>query len=383
MMFFFRLTGLNRSMQQVLARIRFTASLPRVTSLAGGLVIFVVAPFAQADQGMLRIATKPGDAQIFINGQRKGNSPSEEGQNFAIKLREGEYTIEAVKPDGATEKYGKKSIFIADDSLQTITIEMAERPSASFRAQLKQKFAGRAPAIDMVVIPAGSFEMGGDGDEDERPIHRVDVSAFEMSKTEITFDQWDACVANGGCDHYPKDDGWGRGNRPVIDVSWDDAGQFATWLSKFTGQRFRLPSEAEWEYAARAGTTTKFSTGDCISTNQANYNGNYPNNNCSKGEYRKQTVPVGSFPANAFGLQDMHGNVWEWTQDCWKDSYSGAPADGSARASGNCGRRVQRGGRGAATLGVRGLLGASTTTRAVAAATLAFGSPGPVSFFPF
>lgn len=299
---------------------------------------------AHADTGMLRIATSPGDAQIFINGQRKGNSPSVEGQNFAIKLRAGEYTVEAVKPSGPTEQYGKKSVYVADDSLQTITIDLSERPAASFRNQLKQKFAGRVPQINMVSIPAGSFEMGSNSYDSERPVHSVSVPAFEMGKTEVTFDQWDACVANGGCDHFPKDEGWGRGNRPVINVSWDDAQQFIAWLNKSTGKRYRLPSEAEWEYAARAGTSSKFSTGDCLSTSQANYDGNHPLDGCPKGEYRKQTVAVGSFAANAFGLHDMHGNVWEWTQDCWNDSYSGAPTDGSARTNGTCSRRVIRGG---------------------------------------
>jgi formylglycine-generating enzyme required for sulfatase activity len=130
----------------------------------------------------------------------------------------------------------------------------------------------------------------------------------------------------------------------VINVSWDDAQQFISWLNRKTGKRYRLPSEAEWEYAARAGTSTRFSTGDCITTAQANFDGNSPASGCPKGESRGQTAPVGSFSANPWGLFDMHGNVWEWTQDCWKDSYYGAPDDGSARADGDCGRRVNRGG---------------------------------------
>lgn len=297
-----------------------------------------------ADQGMLRIATKPGDAQLFINGQRKGNSPSEEGQNFAIKVRSGDYTVEAIKPQGPTELYGKKTIFVADDTLQTLTIELAERPSASFRAQLKQKFAGRVPQIAMVAIPGGSFDMGGSESDDERPVHQVNVKAFELGRTEVTFDQWDACVANGGCEHYPKDEGWGRGDRPVINVSFNDVQQFIAWLNKATGQRYRLPSEAEWEYAARAGTSSPFSTGTCLPTTHANYDGSHPASGCAAGEYRRQTLPVAGLQANAFGLHDMHGNVWEWTQDCWNSSYGGAPADGSAWTSGNCTLRVQRGG---------------------------------------
>ena len=262
----------------------------------------VIGSVASADTGMLRIATKPGDAQLFINGQRKGNSPAEEGQNFAIKLRNGDSAVEAVKPQGpTTELYGKKTVFVADDTLQTITIEMAERPSASFRAERMKKFAVRMPQISMVPIPAGRFEMGSSADDFERPIHSVEVKAFEMGRTEVTFDQWDACVALGGCDHIPKDEGWGRGSRPVINVSWDDAQQFVAWLNEVTGQRYRLPTESEWEYAARAGTSMPFSTGDCLPSTHANYNGTEPGDSCSKGEYRNQTMPVGSLAANAFG----------------------------------------------------------------------------------
>ena len=131
--------------------------------------------------------------------------------------------------------------------------------------------------------------------------------------------------------------GWGRGRRPVINVSWDDAVAYTKWLSEQTSKRYRLPSEAEWEYAARAGTTTKYSWGKKIGRNRANCDG------CGSQWDNKKTGPVGSFPANAWGLHDMHGNVWEWVQDCWNDSYRGAPTDGSAWEGGDCSRRVMRG----------------------------------------
>jgi formylglycine-generating enzyme required for sulfatase activity len=134
----------------------------------------------------------------------------------------------------------------------------------------------------------------------------------------------------------------------VINVSWDDARAYADWLSDQTGQRYRLPTEAEWEYAARAGTTTPFWTGDCIHTDQANYDGNYDYNGCGAktGVHRGQTVPAGSLPANAFGLHEIAGNVWEWVEDCWHSSYAGAPTDGSAwvEADGGECSRVVRGG---------------------------------------
>ncbi len=205
---------------------------------------------------------------------------------------------------------------------------------------------------EMVVVPAGSFLMGSpsseaERDKDEGPQHRVTIpSAFAVGKYEVTFDEWDACVAAGGCGGYqPKDQGWGRGRRPVIDVRWRDAKAYVDWLSKETGKEYRLLSEAEWEYAARAGTATPFSTGRTITTDQANFNGNYTYGGSSKGVYRKKTLPVGSFAANGFGLHDVHGNVWEWVEDCSRDSYAGALSDGRAwTTGGNCLRRVLRGG---------------------------------------
>ncbi len=204
---------------------------------------------------------------------------------------------------------------------------------------------------EMVTIPAGSFLMGSPADEPERasvegPQHQVKVAAFELGKTEVTFDEWDACVAAGGCQHQPDDAGWGRSRRPVINVSWNDAQTYVAWLKRETGERWRLPTEAEWEYAARAGTTTPFSTGACITTRQANYIGNDDYNNCGAktGVYLSKTQPVKSYPPNPWGLYDLHGNVWEWVEDCYHDSYKGAPTDGSAWTQSPCPGRVLRGG---------------------------------------
>ena len=199
----------------------------------------------------------------------------------------------------------------------------------------------RQYAGEMVSIPGGTFRMGdlsGDGADDERPVHSVNVPPFRLGKYEVTFGQWDACVADGGCGRYTPDDrGWGRGNRPVINVSWDDVQGFIDWLNDKTGENFRLPTEAEWEYAARAGSTTAYSWGNSIGSNRANCN-----DGC--GDRWSNTAPVGSFSANAWGLHVMHGNVWEWVQDCWNDSYVGAPTDGGAWTLGDCSRLVGRGG---------------------------------------
>ena len=224
------------------------------------------------------------------------------------------------------------------------------KPEAEAEHKPGEEFQDCDTCPKMVVVPAGSFTMGSppgekDGEDDEGPQRSVTIpSAFAVGKFEVTFAEWDACVADGGCTAYiPSDEGWGRGSRPVINVSWDDAKAYVAWLSKKTGKTYRLLSEAEWEYAARAGTTTPFSTGRTITTDQANFNGNYTYNGSRKGQYRQKTVSVGSFPANAFGLHDMHGNVWEWVEDCWHDSYRGAPSNGSAWTTGDCSLRVLRG----------------------------------------
>ena len=192
--------------------------------------------------------------------------------------------------------------------------------------------------------------MGSPNNEEGRydiegPRHRVNIGyPLAVGVYEVTFSEWYACVNAGGCDRFPDDEGWGRGNRPVINVSWEDAQSYVRWLSARTDHRYGLLSESEWEYVARAGTITPFYFGSTISTDQANYNGDYTYDSGRKGVYRGKTVPVGSFSANAWGVHDMHGNVWEWVEDCWNYSYEGAPADGSAWESGDCDVRVLRGG---------------------------------------
>jgi formylglycine-generating enzyme required for sulfatase activity len=199
----------------------------------------------------------------------------------------------------------------------------------------------------MVVVPPGSFTMGSPPSEQGAEAeHRVTIAApFAVSKFEITFDEWDACLNDGGCGGYrPGDHGWGRGSRPVINVSWNDAKTYVSWLSRKAGKPYRLLSEAEWEYAARAGTTTTFYHGKVISPSEANFDGSTDGSGPSETN-RQQTLPVGSFAANAFGLHDMHGNVSEWVEDCWHDDYTtGAPTDGSAWLEGRCDGRVVRGG---------------------------------------
>lgn len=217
------------------------------------------------------------------------------------------------------------------------------RPKDTFRDCLE--------CPEMVVLPAGSFIMGSPASEEahldhEEPQRKVTIArSFAVGRFEVTFNEWDACIVAGGCLHRPDDRGWGRGRRPVINVSWDDiTNEYLPWLSLKAGETYRLLTEAEWEYAARAGTTTPFSTGRTITPDQANFDGFFTYGDSARGLSRNKTIEVGSFAPNAFGLHDMHGNVWEWVQDCYKGSYTGAPVDGSGVTAADCTERIQRGG---------------------------------------
>jgi formylglycine-generating enzyme required for sulfatase activity len=197
---------------------------------------------------------------------------------------------------------------------------------------------------EMVVVPAGAFMMGSPETEKYRedhegPQHKVTLaSAFAVSRFEITFDEWDACVTLGGCTLRPGDQGWGHGRQPVINVGWYDIQPYVAWLRKRTGKPYRLLSEAEWEYAARAGSDRPYSWGDEIGV------GNASCRTCGSRWDNDRPAPVGSLAPNAFGLHDMLGNVLEWVEDCYQDNYAGAPADGATITSENCNRRVVRGG---------------------------------------
>jgi formylglycine-generating enzyme required for sulfatase activity/uncharacterized caspase-like protein len=212
---------------------------------------------------------------------------------------------------------------------------------------------GNGIGLEMVSIPSGSFQMGsppteGQRYEDESPQHPVTVPAFWMGKYTITQAQWKIVAS---WEKVEKDlnldpSKFKGTNRPVESISWDDAVEFCARLSKQLGREYRLPSEAEWEYACRGGTETPFHFGETITPELANYNGSYTYGKGPKGVYRKQTTEVGSFKvANAYGLYDMHGNVWEWCQDQWHSTYEGAPTDGSAWVTeGDASSRVLRGG---------------------------------------
>ncbi|MBV8525125.1 MAG: SUMF1/EgtB/PvdO family nonheme iron enzyme, partial [Acetobacteraceae bacterium] len=190
----------------------------------------------------------------------------------------------------------------------------------------------------MVPLAGGSFIMGSNNDPSERPMHRVSIAPFAIGKFEVTVSEWNACVGGGGCSYKPTQSEDGGETRPMTNLSWDDAVQYVQWLGKLTGKPYRLPSEAEWEYAARAWTTTRYSWGDQPGTGRADCEG------CGGPHNPHGPANVTAFPANPWGLFGMEGGVAEWVEDCWHRSYKGAPADGAPWRTATCTRHVLRGG---------------------------------------
>jgi formylglycine-generating enzyme required for sulfatase activity len=261
----------------------------------------------------------------------------------ALSTAESEAPAEASSEDGVNQAASE----------QTLTSRILGSDEDANRLLAGTVFRDCADCPEMVLIAAGSFKMGSpDSDRDwagdsglwSRPQRRVNVRQFAIGQFELTFDQWAACASAGGCtgNANPYDADWGRGNRPVIHVSWDDAQEYVRWLSQFTGQTYRLPNEAEWEYSARAGADMLYPWGDtrddAAASDYANYNYNFTGSR----DHWANTSPVGSFPANAFGLYDMHGNVWEWVQDC-PGRYDPTKTDGAAVEVEGCERRIMRG----------------------------------------
>ena len=284
------------------------------------------------------VVTAPAHARVRLVDHAEAYRPG-------MVLPRGSYRVEA-----SARGYTTKTESVAHGTGPTVRRITLRRAASKAGPKAGDHFRDCPECPEMVVVPSGSFMMGSPPGErghqrDEGPVHEVTFEApFAVGKYEVTFAEWDACVrlSRYGCswghsyDRVAYDQGWGRGRRPVIHVSWKDAKKYVQWLSQKTKKGYRLLSESEWEYAARAGTQTAYSWGDEIGRNQANF---------SRGsEFARMTAPVGSFAANAWGLHDMHGNVYEWVEDCWNRRYEGAPTDGSAWLSGRCRARVWRGG---------------------------------------
>jgi formylglycine-generating enzyme required for sulfatase activity/tRNA A-37 threonylcarbamoyl transferase component Bud32 len=297
-------------------------------------------------------SSEEGDATVIEKrGRPEGESVQASEPIQATRMAPATTPQEKIQADSKASKKNKPVLmilFVLAGAVVVFLVNHFVSPSQSNEefvspSQSNEKIVSPSQsnkvAIEWVSIPAGTFTMGSplsekDRSDNETP-HQVTLSAFKMSKYAITFEQYDAfCDAIGRA--KPSDEGWGRGKRPVINVSWHDATAFAEWMG------CRLPTEAEWEYAARAGTVTPFNTGHCLSTSQANYEGNYPYGACSKGEYRSKTLPVGSFAPNAWGLYDMHGNVYEWCSDWYGDYSTSAQTNPKGPTSGS--NRVVRGG---------------------------------------
>ena len=284
----------------------------------------------------------------------EGRPPRPTGTRFVSDRTEGPLIIEALLSAGAspraTDGSGRAPVDIFPDIVGYLETD-AEKVGSGAAAEISRDgpFRDCSSCPEMVVVPVGQFTMGSPDSEagrrrHEGPRHNVYIELpFAVGVYEVTFAEWDACADDGGCAGYgPDDGGWGRQDLPVANVSWQDAQRYVRWLAAETGEPYRLLSEAEWEYVARAGTRTARYFGESEAQQCRYANGYDDEAPCSDGY--TETAPVGSFEPNAFGLYDTLGNVFEWTEDCWNESYSGAPSSHDSWQSGDCSERVLRGG---------------------------------------
>ncbi|BAZ30153.1 hypothetical protein NIES4074_26090 [Cylindrospermum sp. NIES-4074] len=296
----------------------------------------------------VNVAARGSDLQaieaFYRISQRQGSS-SPVLQPEPVKSPVGGRSIQSETP--STQK---KKLQVFQFEVVTVNAEGLEVKIEKCQAQYlsenlgKNSVFGKDVTLEMVAMTGGNFLMGSSYDN-EKPQHKVAIKPFFMGKYPVTQAQWERVAALPKVKIYlnPNPSHFKGTNRPVEQVSWNDAQEFCSRLKKHTGKLYRLPSEAEWEYACRAGTTTPFYFGDTITTYLANYNGNQTYNFSPKGKYREETTNVGIFRPNAFGLYDMHGNVWEWCEDGWHENYINSPTDGSAWNSGD-NYRILRGG---------------------------------------
>jgi formylglycine-generating enzyme required for sulfatase activity/tRNA A-37 threonylcarbamoyl transferase component Bud32 len=286
------------------------------------------------------------DMKMAIEPPQKYNSQISQKVNDAIlKGMELDYQN---RPQSITEWFTFLGIQSQNNHLKTFTFEVVTTNAKGSIINKRNHSAnyfvedlGNGVKLEMVEIPAGTFYMGSPENEagrndSESPQHQVNVPSFFMGKYPLTQAQYQAIMGNNPA-HFKGN------NRPVECVSWNNAVNFCRKLNQKTGKNYKLPSEAQWEYACRAGTTTPFYFGESITPDLVNYDGRYPYANAPTGQYRKQTTDVGTFPPNAFGLYDMHGNVWEWCEDDWNKNYINAPINGSALI-GRSKRKLVRGG---------------------------------------
>jgi len=263
-------------------------------------------------------------------------------QDESMQVKLTAYSLLKDRDEPNLKEQFQKYLPTFDFDVITVDAEGKENSRRTSFACFLSEDLGNSVVLEMVYIPGGTFMMGSPPTEQgrgsrESPQHQVTVPAFYAGKYPITQTQWQAVMGNNPSKLKGE-------KRPVDLVSWEAAVEFGAKLSQKTGKKYRLLSEAEWEYACRAGTTTPFHFGETITPELANYEGNYPYANAPKGLNRRQATDVGSFPPNAFGLYDMHGNVFEWCSDTWHENYNGAPTDGSSWDTGTDNCRVARGG---------------------------------------
>ena len=322
-------------------------SLIMLSATPGKLVPDNAAESGRFVNELLRQIRQPGSAEDTFNRTRLGVYNKSRGEQvpWVSSSLLGEFSFASGGPAATSQETAPKA-----PPTRQAQAEIAASPAkpavavtpgsvvASASSPAGFTFRDCEGCPELVVVPGGSFTMGSSEAPSEMPHHTVKIPhAFAIGRFEVTFAEWDRCVEVGDCRYQPGDHGWGRARIPVADVSWEDANAYLNWLSHKTGETYRLPSEAEWEFAARGGTSSRFWWGHDQGTENANCTGCGP-------QSQGKPIAVGSFKPNAFGLYDTSGNVAEWVQDCWNESYKGAPGDGSSWLAGNCGLRVLRGG---------------------------------------
>jgi len=292
--------------------------------------LFVATP-VYAGKGMVEITSEPLGAKIFLNGQRKGSTPQQAGKPLLLELEEGEYKLEGKTDDGGIATF---DLFVASGAIQPVHLVLEKLIKVGDKfVKVGESFKDCPECPEMVFLAGGAFKMGSNKSDDEEPVHEVKIKSFAMGKFEVKVGQYLQCVSEGSCNQpewlesgneynintghndYYKWTGMSENSRnhPIVGISWNDATKYAQWLSKKTGKNYRLPTEAEWEYAARAGTQSKWSFGDNESElkDYAWYRGN------SYAKYRDilrgKVYEVGQKKPNEFGLFDVHGNAQEWT----------------------------------------------------------------------
>jgi len=310
-------------------------------AIAGAGFYFFAGPGAGKNDTVAGVS-EPAAPNAESNGAGIAAKPAAVRDDVLTDIAANE-TAPAAPPPVETAAAESEIIETDEEEAAEDAVAAAIEPGAIFRD------CEHCPEV-MAIAVGDTFSFGAPDDEygrDDAETPQVSVTIaqpYAIGVYEVTYDEWNACLADGGCGAYePPDMGWGQGRRPIVNISIEDVKSYLAWVSGKAGETYRLPSEAEWEFAARAGTTSAFYSGDGITTNQANFNGQYPYKNGTAGGFRSKTLAVGAFSANAFGLYDMHGNVWEWTQDCWRASHREAPTDGSA-VGGACSDQVLKGG---------------------------------------